>query len=625
VIVTDHHDLGDHLPDVGALVNPRRLPNNHALASLPGVGIAYKLMQHVYTMRNRERELPRLLDLVALGIVGDVATQTADTRYLLQIGLERLRRTERIGLQALMEVARLIPDKLTAEQIGYQLSPRLNAAGRLGDASLAVELLTTRNRSRAVVLAQQLEGFNSERRTRTEEIEAAAEQMITPSVLESEALVLYHPKWHPGIMGIVAARLAERYGRPAVLLADGENGLVRGSARSAAGYDISKALAAVDDLLHSYGGHPGAAGLSLEIGKVDLFRARFSQTLQGMAGTDTDRLNIDAIVGFAELTPDLVGRIHRLAPFGEGNPPITLATRNVRLNRAAVVGFTKQHRRLVIEDEDGRQQTFIWWRGAKDALPDGTFDVAYQATRSETGGGQAELQLTLVDLRLHADAAGAEQAPTIQLTDWRRETDPLVRLEALLRDEPDAQVWAEAYSRQKFPNWKRRAELTPASSLIIYTAPADPRTLYEVLERVQPQSAHVLAVASPLRNLDAFLAQLTVAAKNVIEHLGGKAHPEILCGATAQSPQVVRAGLEFLVASGKLGSIQWRNRANVQIAAAVGEQARTIEEDLTVVRTRLEAAYREVEAFRRYFRTAPLEQLLLPDSASPVRPEGVGG
>jgi hypothetical protein len=342
-----------------------------------------------------------------------------------------------------------------------------------------------------------------------------------------------------------------------------------------------------------------------------------------MAGADTDQLRIDAIVGFEELTPDLVGRIYRLAPFGEGNPPVTLATLNVRLNRAAVVGFTKQHRRLVIEDENGRQQTFIWWRGAKDALPDGIFDVAYQATRNEIGEGQTELQLTLVDLRVHDDSISAAQAPTIQLFDWRGVGDPLVRLETLLRDEPEALVWAEAYSRQKYPDWKRRAELVPASSLILYTMPSDPRTLYEALERVQPQSVHVLAVAPPLRNLDAFLAQLTVAAKNVVEHRGGKASPEILCGATAQSPQVVRAGLDFLVANGKLGSIQWRNRANIQIFAAENEHFAVNADDLAVARTRLESAYREVEAYRRYFRSASLEQLLLPDSPPPVRQEGI--
>src|SRR5262249_7495338 len=195
------------LPAAAAIINPRRLPDSHPLTSLPGVGVAYKLMQHIYTEVGRERELARLLDLVALGIVGDVATQTDDTRYLLQLGLERLRHTERQGLQALMEIANLAASSLTGERIAYQIGPRLNAAGRLADAALSVELLTTRDPARARVLAQQLEGLNNERRIQTRRIEAAAEEMIaaTPSLLDYAGLVLYSPDWHAGIIGIVAS------------------------------------------------------------------------------------------------------------------------------------------------------------------------------------------------------------------------------------------------------------------------------------------------------------------------------------------------------------------------------------------------------------------------------------
>src|SRR5262249_44767683 len=157
-----------------------------------------------YTTLHRERELPRLLDLVALGIVGDVATQTDDTRYLLQVGLERLRRTERIGLLALMESANVQAQNLTADQISYQLGPRLNAAGRLGDATISVQLLLARTWAAARVLAQQLEGYNSERRVQTNRVDAEAQKLIdaTPSLLESPVLVLHQPDWNPGVLGI---------------------------------------------------------------------------------------------------------------------------------------------------------------------------------------------------------------------------------------------------------------------------------------------------------------------------------------------------------------------------------------------------------------------------------------
>ncbi len=614
VIVTDHHELGERLPNANAFVSPARLPAGHALSSLPGVGVAYKLIQHLFTTLRRERDLPRLLDLVALGIVGDVATLTGDTRYLLQCGLDRLRRTERIGLLALMEAAGIAPEKLSAEQIGFQIGPRLNAAGRLGDASLAVELLTTHNRSRARILAQQFEGYNSERRVQTSRIEAAADKLIDsdPSLLESAALVLHDPDWHPGVVGIVAARLAERYQRPVVMLAGPET--ARGSARSVAGIDIGRAIAAQADLLDQFGGHSGAAGLSLPVEAIGLFRQRLSEALAGSMDNPMDRppLQIDSVVRLDELTLDLVKRLHRLAPFGDGNPPITLAVMDVRLARAAMIGRDRSHRRLLIEDSEGRRQTIIWWRGGRETLPDGPFDIAF--TVGAEANGDQEFQLTLIDIRERQ--AGRVEAPPVQLEDWRREADPPARLASLLSDAPDSQVWAEAYSRQQHPTWKRRAELTPASSLIIYTVPPDPQTLRDALERVQPQTIHLLGVPPPLPTLDAFLAQLDVAARNVIERLDGKVHPDILCGATAQSVRVVRAGLDYLVADGQLGGVDWRNRASVVITPPNGtgaiDRASTEQEEetLRIARARLEAAFGEVEAYRRHFRAASPDHLL---------------
>ncbi len=608
VIVTDHHELGERLPNADALVNPRRLTVGHPLSSLPGVGVAYKLMQHLYTSLHQERELPHLLDLVALGIVGDVAAQTGDTRYLLQIGLERLRRTERIGLQALMEVAGLSPEKLSAEQIGYQLGPRLNATGRLGDARLAVELLVSHNRSRARILAQQLEGYNSERRVQTRKVEAAADRIIEaePSLLDFRALVLYDPDWHPGVVGIVASRLAERYQRPVVIFTGPEGGLARGSARAAAGYDITRAIAAQADLLESYGGHPGAAGLSLPVANIDIFRERLSQTLVEMSGDrqDVSTLVIDAIVRFDELTLDLMNRIHRLAPFGEGNPPVTLAALDVQLSRSALLGRDQRHRRLTVEDGQGHRQAVIWWQGARGELPAGPFDIAF--TVESSSQDNLAFQLTLIDIREH-ETGRFDLAP-IQLEDWRQEADPLARLASLLAQAPDSLVWAEAHSRQQHPTWKRRAELTPCSSLIILTTPSDLATVQAVVERVQPQIVRVFAVPPPLASLDAFLGQLKKAAQNVIDHLDGTVRVDVLCGATAQSPQVVRAGLEFLVADGKLGSVTWRKKSSILIAPASGIPESN--NSSATARERLEAAYREVEAYRRYFRSAPLDRLL---------------
>ena len=204
------------------------------------------------------------LDLVALGIVADVAELTADTRYLLQRGLDRLRRTQRLGLQAVLALAKIDAANLSAEHIGFGLGPRLNALGRLGDANLAVELLTTTNLTRARILASQLEGLNNQRKLLMDQILAAAQEQIAkePSLLEFDALVLHQPYWHSGVIGPVANRLAEQYQRPVVMLV-GDGAVLRGSARSVAGVDITTALKLCGEFILGVGGHPGAAGLSL--------------------------------------------------------------------------------------------------------------------------------------------------------------------------------------------------------------------------------------------------------------------------------------------------------------------------------------------------------------------------
>ena len=236
MIITDHHDLPPHLPDAHAIVNPKLsghssnvshrsvmvvvVGRHSSLVSLPGVGVAYKLAEELYRRAGRPEAADGLLDLVALGIVADLAEVRHDTRYLLQRGLDVLRETRRLGLQLLMESAGLSSDRLGEEHVSFVLAPRLNALGRLADANVAVEFLTTADLTRARSIAADLEALNCKRKLLCDQVYAAAEAQLQrdPALLEAAALVLAGPGWHPGVVGIVASRLAERYGKPVVLL-----------------------------------------------------------------------------------------------------------------------------------------------------------------------------------------------------------------------------------------------------------------------------------------------------------------------------------------------------------------------------------------------------------------------
>jgi single-stranded-DNA-specific exonuclease len=606
VIITDHHELGDSLPNAQAIVNPKRLPPEHPLRTLPGVGVAFKLMQHLFTTLGQARHLGSLLDLVALGIVCDVAEQVGDTRYLLQLGMDRLRLAERVGIEALLQVTKLPPETLTVERIGFTLGPRLNAVGRMGDAMLAVELLTTRDRPRAAIIAQDLERLNAERRLLTRQIEAAADAMLEADrgLLQEAALVLHHPEWHIGVLGVVANSLAERYLRPVVLLG-GAGNLATGSARAFGGIDIYAALGKAADLLRNFGGHQGAAGLSLAVENIPALRKRLTSALlsQHPDAAALPPLRIDATITLPEADLNLVARLNRLAPFGEGNPPIVLATPNLHLSHAGPFGRENNHLRLSVEDDDGATLQMIRWRGAALRLPDSRFDAAYQLGTDTHGA----LEAVLVGLHPHTPITVEEESALI-IHDWRRDPDPSARLSAILAESENAQVWAEAYSRREFPDYRRRAELSACETLILLSAPSDLEALRAALIATTPQVVHVIGTPPPLEGLDGFLRQLTLALKNAATHRGGVVGMAVLCGATAASPNVVRKALAFLAAEGQ---IAYQEDAEQVIHLMPPHRAAAASRaELQVHLARLQTAYEEMEAFRRYFHLMPLKNLL---------------
>ena len=366
-IITDHHALPETLPAAAAVVNPRRLPAGHPLRELPGVGVAYKLMEAL----SGRAASDNLLDLVALGIVADVMPQVDDTRYLLQRGLALLRENRRPGVKAILERADIAADELNEGHIGFGIAPRLNALGRLDDANPAVELLTTSDWARARILANSLESYNARRKFLSNQVYESAIAQIEnePWLLDYAALVLSHEDWHSGVIGIVASRLVEEFGLPAALIATpDETG--RGSARSLEGIDLTAALGRASEQLIRYGGHSMAAGFSLPADKIFQFRRALSRAVRAMAGDApaAPALALDGYLELSDISLALTADIERLAPFGNGNPPLTLATRNLKVASGKGLGRRGEHLQVEVEDAGGRRQRVIWWRGAKAGL-----------------------------------------------------------------------------------------------------------------------------------------------------------------------------------------------------------------------------------------------------------------
>src|SRR4030042_1158188 len=347
VLVTDHHDLPSELPKAQAIVNPKMLPMEHPMSSLPGVGVAYKIVEHLFHLIGEDEKSLEYLDLVALGIVADISIQKGDTRYLLQRGLNALRTTSRLGLLSIIELSELNQANITSEHISFILAPRMNALGLLDDANQIVELLTTSDKGQARILALALEGMNAQRKLLSDQVFQAAQAQLSmdSKLLDYPILVLSHPTWPSGVIGIVASRMVEQYNRPVILLSAPPGEDARGSARSIESINISSAITANRELVKDFGGHPMAAGLSIDQDRIPEFRKAISRTIQGMGvGVKTEKdLKIDGYLTLPELSLDLVEDLERLAPFGAGNPPLVMATRNLRLTGYAAVGRNDEH------------------------------------------------------------------------------------------------------------------------------------------------------------------------------------------------------------------------------------------------------------------------------------------
>jgi single-stranded-DNA-specific exonuclease len=341
-VVTDHHLPPAVLPDADAIVDPQRVDDTSDLKTLCGTGIAFKLAQALVTPLGLPANLPfHFLDFVALATVADLVPLVGENRILVRHGLRLLGRSRWCGLRALVEVSGVEPDKLRASHLGYVIGPRLNAIGRLGDAADGIQLLLTDDPAEAMGMARELDRINEQRQTLDQRtLDEAIQQLDREGDPERDAaLVLAADGWHPGVVGIVASRIVERYGRPAFLLAlDGDVG--KGSGRSISGFDLHDALHECADLLERWGGHKMAAGLTLKRANLPAFRERFAAVGRAKLSADElgPRQRIDVELVLSDATPDLERLCRHLEPTGLGNPGPVFGARGIQWGAPRIVG-----------------------------------------------------------------------------------------------------------------------------------------------------------------------------------------------------------------------------------------------------------------------------------------------
>jgi single-stranded-DNA-specific exonuclease len=393
VIVTDHHNVAPKQPPAVAVINPKRLLADNPIyykdlrlikkpakkqlypfLDLPGVGVAFKLVQALQTKLDgipfgQEKWL---LDLVALGTVCDVVTLVDENRTHVFWGLEVLAKTRRPGLKALMAVSRVEPEKLNARSLGFALGPRMNAAGRLETAKFAQDMLLTKKGEIALELAGQLDAMNAERRATQDDIFKAAIAQAE-QYPHDNVLVVSHADWNHGIVGIVAAKLLEKYKKPTFVLQEmGEES--KGSARSYGDFSAADAIRASDDLITKGGGHKLAAGVTLPTANIDAFRVRVNQYFRSLELAPQPPLLLPkedvSTDDLSEITEELVERLATLEPFGSGNPEPIVKVTDILVMGLRRMGADAQHLKMEVADRDGRRIQLIAFHADESWQPE---------------------------------------------------------------------------------------------------------------------------------------------------------------------------------------------------------------------------------------------------------------
>ncbi|WP_107667304.1 single-stranded-DNA-specific exonuclease RecJ [Cyanothece sp. BG0011] len=452
IIITDHHTLPDDRPDVVSIINPRYFSEDHPLFSLSGVAVAYKLVEALYlTFPDiAESPLENLLDLVAIGLIADLVELKGDCRYLAQKGLKKLQQqlknTTRPGVAHLLNLCKRNGDRPT--DISFGIGPRINAISRIqGDAHFAVELLTSKDEKRCKELAFDTELANTRRKSLQKDIKKNVEKKLQMVDLSTtQVIVLEDPQWQSGVLGLVAGQIAQEYGRPTILLTTSETEnmrendlkLARGSARSVYNIDLYKLVASQRDLLDRFGGHPFAAGLSLPVENLSLFRESINRKLrQDIIDVNTlsSTIKADLVVTVSQLGQSLFRELKLLEPYGMGNPVPrlliqncwfeSLGNQNIRDAKNNKIKYIKTKFNIYDRSVD---QGFpgIWWEHYQEELPQGEdkrCDAIVELDYNTYGKGRYEVRLIEVRESLSTEDYQSLQTNQITLIDYRNQTE----------------------------------------------------------------------------------------------------------------------------------------------------------------------------------------------------------
>lgn len=597
VLVTDHHELPARLPAV-PVFNPKMLDPEHPAYMLPGVGASFIVAKELLRRAGQEDYAENLLALLALGIIADVVPLTKDNRWYLQEGIPRMLASPRPGIKALLEVARIHPVHSTEEDIAFQVIPRLNAAGRLGSAGLAVDLLLAADLPAAQSQARELNSLNETRKVLCDRVLEEAGRQMGACAEEMPAIALYQENWHEGVIGIVAGRLAEQYQKPALLMTRKENGHITGSARTGGNINILQALFLCEDLLTKFGGHEGAAGFSLPVENLALFMRKINAVVKDIpvdAGDEQGK-PVDAILSPALVNIDLYNRIRELAPFGAGNPaPIFLIDGRLVTNQLMKTGSA--HRRLRFA-KDGQTADAVWWNSAPAAVAD---DEQFLARlRLNLFRDNVNVQLDIIDVMSCAKTVFSPPVPAGQFIDMRGRSS--AELTVMY---PEALFFGEGVDSHAAAS---RMELRATDTLVMLTVPCQAAIWTEILQKAAPQRVVVAwdtQVKAREQVVDDLWRHLMGMVKFSLRAYGGVMTPQRAAVRLGWTREIVTAGLQALADVGLIGlTVLDEDRISLSLRQNARPGLRKLQSYRCFIKI-----LAEVEAYRNHVRNLPVERI----------------
>ena len=406
-IICDHHTPDNKLPDAVAVLDPERDDCNYPYKYLSGCGVGFKLI-HAYSLKNNIpfENILKYIDLVAVSIASDIVPLTGENRILTYYGLKKLNENPCTGLKAIISVSGIDDKEINVNDIVFKIGPRINAAGRMESGKQVVDLLISNNPDEAILLCEKINHYNQTRRNIDKNITQEAMDEISATTNKSEyTTILYNPKWHKGVIGIVASRLIENYYRPTIILTE-SNGLAAGSARSVDGFDLYKAITECSDLLESFGGHTYAAGLTLKIENIIKFKNRFEEVVKETITREqlTPHIEIDTELSLKDITPKFFRILKQFEPFGPENMNPMFFSENVSDNGSGrLVGNEGEHIKLnLIQEEEPFHVlpaiAFNQSQHFEKITVGNSFDIAYTIVENNYRGN-VTLQLNIKDIK----------------------------------------------------------------------------------------------------------------------------------------------------------------------------------------------------------------------------------